>query len=82
MKSATWAILYHSASSDDNPKHDDCPEGKTSWCGWWRDRPKETHPYKHKSPYAPAVVEVVMPTFETLSAELLDHCLGGENQSL
>ena len=34
MKTAIWSILYHSASSNDNPQHDYCPEGETSWCGW------------------------------------------------
>lgn len=78
MKTAIWAILYHSASSDDDPQHDYCPEGETSWCGWQRDRAKGTHAYKHKSPLPPAVVEVVKPTFEALSTdELLDRCLEG-----
>lgn len=34
MERAIWAILYHSASSDENPQHDYCLEGETSWCGW------------------------------------------------
>ena len=82
MKRAIWAILYHSASSDDNPQHQFCPEGETSWCGWQRDKAKGTHDYKHKSPLLPAVVEVVKPTFEALSAdELLDRCLEGATQN-
>lgn len=82
MKSAIWAIFYHSTSSDDNPQHDYCPEGETSWCGWQRDRAKGTHAYKYKSPLAPAVVEVVKPTFEALSAdELLDRTLSRRSYS-
>ncbi|XP_078352971.1 uncharacterized protein LOC144637766 [Oculina patagonica] len=59
MKRAIWAILYHSASSEDNPQHQYCPEGETSCCGWQRDQVKRTNDYKHKSPLAPAVVEVI-----------------------
>lgn len=63
MRAATWAILYHSASSDENPQHDYCPEGEDSWCGWQRDQPKGSNSYKHRSPLAPAVLEVLKPTF-------------------
>lgn len=50
---------------------------------WLAARQSErTHAYKHKSPLAPAVVEVVKPTFEALSAhELLDHCLEEATQN-
>ncbi|KAL9982683.1 hypothetical protein ACROYT_G004756 [Oculina patagonica] len=65
MKRAIWAILYHSASSEDNPQHQYCPEGETSCCGWQRDQVKRTNDYKHKSPLAPAVVEVIKPTLFT-----------------
>jgi len=82
MRRAIWAILYHSASSDENPQHDYCPEGETSWCGWQQDQAKGTDSYQHKSPLAPAVVEVIKPTFEALSAnDLLDRCLEGANQN-
>lgn len=82
IKRAIWAILYHSASSEDNPQHQYCPEGETSWCGWQRDQAKGTNDYKHKSPLAPAVVEVIKPTFEALSAdELLERCLEGATQN-
>ena len=81
-RGAIWAILYHSASSDENPQHDHYPEGETSWCGWQRDQAKGTDSYQHKSPLAPAVVAVIRPTFEALSAdELLDRCLEGANQN-
>ena len=82
MERAIWAILYHSASSDENPQHNYCPEGETSWCGWQRDQKKGADSYKHKSPSPSAVVEVIKPTFETLSADdLLDRCLEGANQN-
>ena len=82
MRSAVWAILYHSASSDEDLQHDYCPKGENSWCGWQRDVAKGVQTYKHKSPLAPAVVEVIKPVFEALSAdELLDRCLEGATQN-
>lgn len=68
MRSAVWAILYRSASSDEDPQHNYCPKGENSWCGWQRDVAKGVQTYKHKSPLAPAVVEVIKPVFEALSA--------------
>ena len=80
MRAAIWAMLYHSASSDENPQHAFCPGGEDSWCGWQRDQAKGTNSYKHRSPLAPAVVVVIKPTFEALSADnLLDRCLEGAN---
>ena len=32
MKKEVWAGLYHSASSDENPQHQNCTEGPNSWC--------------------------------------------------
>ena len=42
MRAAIWAMLYHSASSDENPQHAFCPGGEDSWCGWQRDQAKGT----------------------------------------
>ena len=82
MRSAVWAILYHSASSDEDPQHNYCPKGENSWCGWQRDVAKGVQTYKHKSRLAPAVVEVIKPVFEALSADnLLDRCLEGATQN-
>ncbi len=39
------AALYHVTSTDANPQHHLCEDGKESWCGYKRE--KDT--YQHKS---------------------------------
>lgn len=34
MREAIWATYYHKISTDEEPQHDKCPEGETSWCKW------------------------------------------------
>lgn len=53
MARATHAILKHYSSSAEVPRHDDCPEGPSSWCSYQRD----------------VVVEVIQPLFDRLGAE-------------
>ena len=38
MSKATQPIMKHYSSSPENPKHEDCPEGETSWCSCNCDR--------------------------------------------
>lgn len=80
MRAAIWAILYHSASSDENPQHDYYPEGEDRWCGWQRDQTKGTNSYKHRSPLVPAVVEVISQLLKPICRRL-DRCLEGANQN-
>ena len=78
MQNATWAILYHNASSDKKPQHKYCPVGSQSWCGWQRDKANGTKKYEHHDTLPQAIVEVVKPTFKKLSdPELLKRCLHG-----
>ena len=70
MAKATKAILYHYASSRDNPKHDFCPEGSPSWCSYQRDVAKGTNFHQPiKNPLPPAVVKVLQPVFNRLGDE-------------
>ena len=32
MRNAIWAALWHSMSTDDQPRHHQCPKGDSSWC--------------------------------------------------
>ena len=32
MGDACWAVMYHSLSTDENPRHYCCPRGRNSWC--------------------------------------------------
>ena len=82
MKTAVWAILYHTAPTDKNPRHKCCHEGKVSWCGWQRDKASSTKTYQHKTALPQAIVEVVKPIFEALIRdELLHRCLEGATQN-
>ena len=38
MSKATHAILKHYASTPEQPRHEDCPMGKDSWCSHNRDK--------------------------------------------
>ncbi len=82
MQSAIWAILYHDASSDQQPDHQYCPMGPQSWCGWQRDVANGTNKYKHHDVLPQAIVQVVKPIFKRLSdSNLLKRCLHGGTQN-
>lgn len=72
MSKATYAILKHYSSTLENPQHEDCPQGKGSWCSYNRDRSSHV---LIKNPLPPAVVKVVQPVFDRLgSKEFLIGC--------
>ena len=68
---AVKAILYHSASTNERPQHDNCPQGEDSWCGWQRDVAKGTTTYKHTHPLPQSIVDVLQPIFQRLSNPVL-----------
>ena len=63
---AVKAILDHSASTNERPQHDNCPQD--SWCGWQRDVAKGTTTYKHTHPLPQSIVNVLQPIFLRLSS--------------
>lgn len=72
---ATKAILFHYASTVENPQHDFCPVGSDSWCSYQRDITNNTTLHKPiKNPFPPAIVEVIKPLFDRLGDE---HFLAG-----
>lgn len=81
MKKAIWAIYYHKFSTNENPTHQLCPTGKTSWCGYNRFL-VTGEDYKHKHSLPPAVLEEIKPIFRDLSNEnLLKRCTLGLTQN-
>ena len=81
-KKAVQAILHHSMSTDDKPSHDYCPVGENSWCGWQKDKAKETVTYQHKDPLPEAVATVLRPLFDRLSEpNLLESAIDGFTQN-
>lgn len=83
MKKEIWATLYHKISTDENPKHDNCPDGADSWCSWKKAYAlSEIDVYTHKPAIGNDVFNAVKPVYEELSREdLLTRCLGGYTQN-
>ena len=70
MAKATKAIMYHYASTEENPQHTFCPVGRDSWCFYQRDVANNTKLHKPiKNPFTPAIVEVLKPVFDRLGDE-------------
>ena len=67
MAKATKAIMYHYASSKENPQHTFCPVGKDLWCSYQSDLAYNTKLHQPiKNPLTPAIVEVIKPVFDRL----------------
>ena len=47
MKKAIMATYDHIISTDDEPKHDNCPAGADSWCKWRKAEALGTEPEAH-----------------------------------
>lgn len=81
MKNAVWAVYYHNISSDKNPQHMYCPEGKDSW---WRvaEANGSLKSLRHKPPLIDKVSDAIKPVFEALSSDdLMEWCTGGNTQN-
>jgi len=84
MRKEIWATFFHKSSSDENPQHQNCPEGAESWCKWQQAAAnEELNQFRHdKPPLTPAVQAAIRPIYEELSKdELLHRCLGSETQN-
>lgn len=89
MKNAIWATYDHKRSTEENPHHERCPAGSTSWCAWRKAEAAGTlDAYTHKKPpLNDAVLDVIRPVYEDLTSDnLLQRCLGcftqNNNESL
>lgn len=84
MKDSIWATFYHYSSTDENPCHEKCPEGVTSWCEYQRAKAKsEEKSFKHSYTAWPSdVMSAIRPIYEDLTKDdLLERCLGGYTQN-
>ena len=84
MSKATHAILKHYASTPEQPRHEDCPMGKDSWCSHNRDKATgQTTHVPIQDPLPEAVVKVMQPTFDRLWSEQFlvgcEKCLDQNN---
>ena len=81
MKKEVWAGLYHSASTDEKPQHQNCPMGPNTWCKYNK-AVLEKKQFKHKNPLPSAIVDELEPIYEKLTRdELMNGCLGGYTQN-
>lgn len=84
MKKSIMATLYHYCSTDENPKHENCPAGADSWCEWRKaEATGQLENYKHPAPVIkPDIEKHLTSIYEDLSNEdLLTRCLGGHTQN-
>jgi hypothetical protein len=86
MQAAIWAGYYHTISTDDNPQHDRCPEGETSWCFFRRAEAlnPDDAPQSHKghSTIKPEIGRKMKDIYTRLSNDdLLSRCLHGRTSN-
>ena len=83
MKKNIIATLSHNVQAE-NPEvqHRYCPSGETSWCKWQQDKATGTKTYKPENLLPPVFLEVLRPTFMSLSdQELLSRCVRGATEN-
>lgn len=82
MKKAIIATYDHMISTDDDPKHDNCPVGADSWCKWKKAEALGTKPPVHPKPLHHDVQKAILPIYKDLSRDdLIERCLGGHTQN-
>lgn len=86
MKTAIFATLQHEMSTDNDPRHEKCPDGEDSWCFYRRAVAKREVPPSHKKYLGTAlsmeIIQKIMPVYQRLANdELLKRCLRGKTQN-
>ncbi|GFX15162.1 uncharacterized protein TNCV_2708671 [Trichonephila clavipes] len=80
MKTAIYATLFHSISTDQKPQHFKCPTGKDSWCFFQAALARGEVPGPHvkhvKTPLKETHLAKIMPIYQRLATnELLQRCI-------
>lgn len=82
MKKAIMATFHHMISTDENPRHENCPRGSDSWCQWQQATALGNAPRPHPQPLHRDVQKELLPIYEDLSRDdLMERCLGGHTQN-
>nr|XP_022904012.1 uncharacterized protein LOC111416274 [Onthophagus taurus] len=82
MKKAVWATFHHKCSTDDEPKHENCPRGGNSWCKWRVAEATGLNDFHHEPALQESVQKAIRPVYEALSSDdLLQRCTGGNTQN-
>ncbi|GFW81154.1 uncharacterized protein TNCV_4805221 [Trichonephila clavipes] len=80
MRTAIYATLFHSISTDQKPQHFKCPTGKDSWCFFQAALARGEVPGPHvkhvKTPLKETHLAKIMPIYQKLASnELLKRCI-------
>ncbi|CAN7950323.1 unnamed protein product [Ixodes hexagonus] len=82
MRRAVMATFYHVSSTDEEPHHQLCPPGPTSWCKHRVAEAKSEPQPAHKYHLARHVADALLPVYQRLSEpHLLDRCRGKKTQN-
>ena len=66
MKNAVYASIHHMSSTDEQPNHTMCPEGKMSWCIYQREtylNVKDDDHTKHKGELSMECAKLLEPLY-------------------
>lgn len=83
MKKAVFVTPMHCETTKATPKHQNCPEGKESWCFFQKALANNATPLPHataiKNPLGDDVVSKIMPIYKRLGSEkLLSRSVDGK----
>ncbi|KAJ4446129.1 hypothetical protein ANN_12821 [Periplaneta americana] len=86
VKTAIFATLFYSISTDKKPQHNKCPKGSESWCFYQRAISKGVQPPSHHGNVATPIkenyLEKIIPVYQRLASHnLLGRCLSGNTQN-
>ena len=84
MHNSIWAILYHSTSTEADPRHQFCPQGEESWCFYQKAVAKGecTKPPESHDPIPEDMAVDLLHDFEALSDDdRLERCCRNMTQN-
>ncbi|GBN44072.1 hypothetical protein AVEN_22481-1 [Araneus ventricosus] len=86
MKTAIFASLFHTSSTEKAPKQNKCPTGVTPWCFYQRALANNEKPKSHssmKTMLSEQVLEKILSGYQRLANnELLGRCVSGKTQNV
>ena len=81
MMRAIWASVCHTFSTDAKPRHEYCPVGADSWCGWQKAQAKGKE-FTHHTNLSACILDAVKPVYDRLAdQQLLERCKRGATQN-
>ena len=81
MKIVIWAGLYHSASTDKNLQHQNCPMGQGTWCKYNKAMLQKKQS-NNKNLLPNAIVDELKPIYKKLTKDdMMNGCLGHYTQN-